>query len=103
MDRNDDHTVEHISSQTFRYDLSTSIAQGVRIGRKLYHSCQGVSCLIPADHLAVVQQVEQTPTDAQLTALLHSPNIKMTAGGMTSVDLKQDEMEELSAYLRLLH
>src|SRR5277367_3489578 len=42
-------------------------------------------------------------TDAQLIALFHSPNIKMTAGGMTPVDLKQDEMEELSAYLRQLH
>ncbi len=47
--------------------------------------------------------VGQKYTDAQLIALLHSPNIKMTAGGMTPVDLKQDEMEELSAYLRQLH
>jgi len=47
--------------------------------------------------------VGQKYTDAQLIALLHSPNIKMTAGGMTPVDLQQDEMEELSAYLRQLH
>ena len=46
--------------------------------------------------------IGQKYTDAQLIGLLHSPNIKMTAGGMTPVDLKQDEMEELSAYLRQL-
>jgi mono/diheme cytochrome c family protein len=45
----------------------------------------------------------QKYTDAQLIALLHSPNVKMTAGGMTPVDLKQDELEELSAYVRQLH
>ena len=47
--------------------------------------------------------VGQKYTDAQLIALLHSPDIKMTAGAMTPADLKQDEMEELSAYLRQLH
>jgi hypothetical protein len=47
--------------------------------------------------------VGQKYTDEQLIALLHSPNIKMTAGGTTPLDLKLDEIEELSAYLRQLH
>jgi ubiquinol-cytochrome c reductase cytochrome b subunit len=47
--------------------------------------------------------VGQKYTDSQLIALLHSPNTKMTAGGMTPVDLKQDDTEELVAYLRQLH
>ena len=37
--------------------------------------------------------VRQKYTDPQLAALLHSPDTKMTAGGMTPVDLKQDDME----------
>ncbi|MEO6982909.1 MAG: cytochrome c, partial [Edaphobacter sp.] len=47
--------------------------------------------------------VGQKYTDSQLIALLHSPDIKMTAGGMTPVDLNQDDMENLVAYLRQLH
>jgi cytochrome c553 len=47
--------------------------------------------------------IGQKYTDAQLITLLHSPDIKMTAGGLTPVDLKQDDMEELSAYLHHLH
>ena len=47
--------------------------------------------------------VRQKYTDPQLAALLHSPDIKMTAGGMTPVDLKQDDMEALVTYLRQLH
>ena len=42
-------------------------------------------------------------TDPQLVALLHSPDIKMTAGGMTPVDLKQEDVEALVTYLRQLH
>jgi len=42
-------------------------------------------------------------TDTQLLAILHSPTMKMTAGGMTPVDLKQDDMEALVTYLRQLH
>jgi len=45
----------------------------------------------------------QKYTDSQLIAVLHSPDIKMTAGGMTLVDLNQDSMENLVAYLRQLH
>ena len=47
--------------------------------------------------------VGQKYTDAQLIALLRSPNSKMTDGGMTAVDLKQDDLEALVAYLRQLH
>jgi len=42
-------------------------------------------------------------TDAQLIAILQQPEAKMTAGGMTPVDLKQDDLEALVAYLRQLH
>jgi quinol-cytochrome oxidoreductase complex cytochrome b subunit len=42
-------------------------------------------------------------TDPQLAALLHSPDVKMTAGGMTPVDLKQDDLQALVTYLRQLH
>jgi ubiquinol-cytochrome c reductase cytochrome b subunit len=47
--------------------------------------------------------IGQKYTGPQLIALLHSPNIKMTAGGMTPLDLKQDDLEALAAYLRQLH
>jgi ubiquinol-cytochrome c reductase cytochrome b subunit len=46
--------------------------------------------------------VGQKYTDPQLIALLHAPNSKMTNGGMTAVDLKQDDLEALAAYLRQL-
>ncbi len=42
-------------------------------------------------------------TDPQLQAVLHSPNAKMTAGGMQPVDLKPADMEALTSYLRQLH
>jgi len=45
----------------------------------------------------------QKYTDAQLIALLRAPNDKMSAGGMTPVDLKQDDLEALVAYVRQLH
>ena len=47
--------------------------------------------------------IGQKYTDSQLIALLHSPDIKMMAGGMTPVDLNQNDMEKLLAYLRQLH
>ncbi len=47
--------------------------------------------------------VGQKYTDAQLIALLRAPNDKMSAGGMTPVDLKQDDLEALIAYVRQLH
>ncbi|MGC1362671.1 MAG: c-type cytochrome [Silvibacterium sp.] len=47
--------------------------------------------------------VGQKFTDVQLIALLHAPNTKMTNGGMTSVDLKPDDLNALIAYLRQLH
>ncbi len=47
--------------------------------------------------------VHQKYSDPQLAALLHSPDTKMTTGGMTPVDLKQDDMEALVTYLRQLH
>jgi cytochrome c2 len=46
--------------------------------------------------------VGQKYTDVQLIALLHTPSSKMTNGGMTAVDLKQDDLEALAAYLRQL-
>ena len=46
--------------------------------------------------------VGQKYTDAQLIALLHAPDSKMTNGGMQPVDLKQDDLEALAAYLRQL-
>src|SRR5271168_4235435 len=46
--------------------------------------------------------VGQKYTDTQLIALIHTPNSKMTNGGMTAVDLKQDDLEALDAYLRQL-
>ncbi len=42
-------------------------------------------------------------TDAQLLALLHAPNSKMTSGGMMPVDPNPDDMEALAAYLKQLH
>jgi ubiquinol-cytochrome c reductase cytochrome b subunit len=42
-------------------------------------------------------------TDEQLIALLQTPTPKMTSGGMTSVDLKQDDLQALVDYLRQLH
>jgi ubiquinol-cytochrome c reductase cytochrome b subunit len=47
--------------------------------------------------------VGQKYTDAQLMALLHAPNSQMTNGGMQAVDLKQEDLEALVAYLRQLH
>jgi mono/diheme cytochrome c family protein len=47
--------------------------------------------------------VSQKYTDTQLIALLRVPDSKMTNGGMMPVDLKQDDMEALAAYLRQLH
>jgi mono/diheme cytochrome c family protein len=47
--------------------------------------------------------VSQKYTDAQLLVLLRAPDSKMTNGGMTPVDLKQDDLEALAAYLRQLH
>jgi cytochrome c553 len=46
--------------------------------------------------------VGQKYTDTQLIALLRTPSSKMTNGGMTAVDLKQDDLEALAAYLRQL-
>jgi ubiquinol-cytochrome c reductase cytochrome b subunit len=46
--------------------------------------------------------VGQKYTDPQLVALLHAPDSKMTNGGMQPVDLKQDDLEALVAYLRQL-
>jgi ubiquinol-cytochrome c reductase cytochrome b subunit len=47
--------------------------------------------------------VGQKYTDPQLIALLRAPDSKMSSGGMTSVDLRQDDLEALVAYLRQLH
>jgi mono/diheme cytochrome c family protein len=41
-------------------------------------------------------------TDAQLAVLLHTPNSKMTGGGMTPVSLNPDDLEALIAYLNQL-
>jgi ubiquinol-cytochrome c reductase cytochrome b subunit len=46
--------------------------------------------------------VSQKYTDAQLIAVLHVPNAKMTNGGMTPVDLKPDDLESLADYLKQL-
>ncbi len=46
--------------------------------------------------------VGQKYTDLQLVTLLHAPDSKMTNGGMQPVDLKQDDLEALVAYLRQL-
>lgn len=46
--------------------------------------------------------VGQKYTEEQLMALLRAPDSKMTNGGMTAVDLKQEDMEALTAYLRQL-
>jgi ubiquinol-cytochrome c reductase cytochrome b subunit len=42
-------------------------------------------------------------TDPQLIALLRAPNSKMSSGGMAPLDLSQDDLEGLVAYLRQLH
>jgi cytochrome c553 len=47
--------------------------------------------------------VGQKYTDAQLIALLHTPDAKMTNGGMTPVDLKEDDLAALAEYVRQLH
>ena len=41
-------------------------------------------------------------TDAQLAVLLHTPDSKMTGGGMTPVSLDPDDLEALIAYLNQL-
>ena len=51
---------------------------------------------------APLTSVGQKYTDPQLMALFHNPNSKMTLGGMTSLDLKPDDLEALVAYLRQL-
>jgi cytochrome c2 len=45
----------------------------------------------------------QKYTEAEVIALLRVPNDKMSGGGMTPVDLKQEELEALVAYIRQLH
>jgi len=47
--------------------------------------------------------VGQKYTDPQLIALLRAPDSKMSGGGMTPVDLSQDDLEALVTYLRQLH
>lgn len=47
--------------------------------------------------------VSQKYTDVQLIALLHAPDAKMTNGGMTPVDLKEDDLAALAEYVRQLH
>jgi ubiquinol-cytochrome c reductase cytochrome b subunit len=47
--------------------------------------------------------VGQKYTDAQLIALLRTPDAKMTNGGMTPVDLKEDDLAALAEYVRQLH
>jgi hypothetical protein len=47
--------------------------------------------------------VSQKYTDAQLIALLHAPDAKMTNGGMTPVDLNEDDLAALTGYVRQLH
>ena len=47
--------------------------------------------------------VGQKYTEAEVIALLRVPNDKMSGGGMTPVDLKQEELEALVAYIRRLH
>jgi ubiquinol-cytochrome c reductase cytochrome b subunit len=47
--------------------------------------------------------VGQKYTNAQLLALLRTPDAKMTNGGMTPVDLKDDDLAALAAYLQQLH
>jgi len=42
-------------------------------------------------------------TDPQLQALLQTPSIKMTGGGMQPVVMKPADLEALSSYLRQLH
>ena len=47
--------------------------------------------------------VGQKYTEAEVIALLRVPNDKMSGGGMTPVDLKQEELLALVAYIRQLH
>lgn len=47
--------------------------------------------------------VGQKFTDAQLIALLRTPDSKMASGGMQPLDLKPDDLNALIAYLRQLH
>src|ERR1700758_1536148 len=47
--------------------------------------------------------VGQKYTAEQLIALLHAPNNAMTNGGMTAVDVNENDMRALVAYLRQLH
>lgn len=47
--------------------------------------------------------VGQKFTDQQVMALLQNPNAKMTSGGMTAVNLKQDDLQALTEYIRQLH
>jgi ubiquinol-cytochrome c reductase cytochrome b subunit len=42
-------------------------------------------------------------SDTQLEAILHTPDARMTAGGMPPVLLKPQDLEALSTYLRQLH
>jgi mono/diheme cytochrome c family protein len=42
-------------------------------------------------------------SESQLETLLRAPNTKMTAGGMQPVELKPQDLQALSTYLRQLH
>jgi ubiquinol-cytochrome c reductase cytochrome b subunit len=76
-------------------------------GRALFEANSCSSC--HGDHgegtaaAGALTGVSQKYTDAQLIALLHTPDTQMTNGGMTPVDLKEDDLAALADYLRQLH
>ncbi len=76
-------------------------------GQALYQagscsSCHGDRGVGTAAAVALTG-VGQKYSDAELSTLLHTPNAKMTNGGMTPVDMKDDDLAALTSYLRQLH
>ena len=65
-------------------------------------SCHGEGGVGSAAAIALTG-IGQKYTDTQLITLLRAPNKKMSDGGMTALDLKQDDLEALTAYLHQLH
>jgi ubiquinol-cytochrome c reductase cytochrome b subunit len=76
-------------------------------GRALFESESCSSCHgeggVGTPAAIALTGIGQKLTDAQLIALLRTPNKKMSDGGMTPADLKEDDLEALVAYIRQLH
>ncbi len=81
---------------------SPLVAQGARLFQAQSCSgCHGDGGVGTAAGPKLVGIGKRASVD-QLTALLKAPNPKMTAGGMTPVDLKPDDLQALVTYVNAL-